>query len=369
MEQEPVAPKALDLLLNEVNNDTINVNNLKALMCRKGIPEEETCVRSVIWKLCLEYLPPQRHLWKTVMQDKSLEYDKFCNELIVDLDKIDAGGVEDGEGEMIMKQVDTDDHPLSTDAGSVWHTYFEDKEMKEQVDRDIERTHPDLNYFSGIYGGDGLSHRSKMSRSLFLFYKLNPGIRYVQGMNELYAVLYYVFGAVEIRSKADEGLLDAVQGDPEVAAFYCFVNLMTEFRDNFCLQLDKSKLGISGMMQEISSGLKAFDNALWNHIECSLQVTPQLYAFRWVTTLLTQEFALPEVILIWDRMLGDSESMKKYLLRFCVSMVLLEREHLLQSDFAGAMKLLQNYPIDDIHILLKNAERLSIYKSIIVLNE
>ena len=32
----------------------------------------------------------------------------------------------------------------------------------------------------------------EMSRALFIFAKLNPGLTYVQGMNELYAPLYYL---------------------------------------------------------------------------------------------------------------------------------------------------------------------------------
>ncbi len=32
-----------------------------------------------------------------------------------------------------------------------------------------------------------------LKRILFIFAKLNPGIRYVQGMNEVLAPLYYVF--------------------------------------------------------------------------------------------------------------------------------------------------------------------------------
>lgn len=31
-----------------------------------------------------------------------------------------------------------------------------------------------------------------MCRALFIFAKLNPGLTYVQGMNELYAPLYYL---------------------------------------------------------------------------------------------------------------------------------------------------------------------------------
>ena len=32
-----------------------------------------------------------------------------------------------------------------------------------------------------------------MKRALFLYAKLNPGLRYIQGMNELMAPLYYMF--------------------------------------------------------------------------------------------------------------------------------------------------------------------------------
>jgi hypothetical protein len=32
-----------------------------------------------------------------------------------------------------------------------------------------------------------------MKRALFLFAKLNPGLRYIQGMNELIAPLYHAF--------------------------------------------------------------------------------------------------------------------------------------------------------------------------------
>jgi hypothetical protein len=39
----------------------------------------------------------------------------------------------------------------------------------------------------------GCRHHDVLSRILFLFAKLNPGIRYVQGMNELLAPIYYVF--------------------------------------------------------------------------------------------------------------------------------------------------------------------------------
>lgn len=65
-----------------------------------------------------------------------------------------------------------------------------------------------------------------MKRALFVFAKLNPGLRYVQGMNELLAPLYYQF-------RTDRESAEHAEAD----AFYCFMDLIAEFRDHFCQQL------------------------------------------------------------------------------------------------------------------------------------
>lgn len=95
----------------------------------------------------------------------------------------------------------------------------------------------------------GLTHGSRpdsrpappaqeVKRALFIHAKLNPGLNYVQGMNELIAPLYYVF--------ASDG---AVRGDAahaEADAFFCLMKLMnaTESRDLYCKQLDQSDTGV-----------------------------------------------------------------------------------------------------------------------------
>ena len=37
------------------------------------------------------------------------------------------------------------------------------------------------------------THSDILTRILFVYAKLNPGVKYVQGMNEVLAVLYFVF--------------------------------------------------------------------------------------------------------------------------------------------------------------------------------
>lgn len=130
----------------------------------------------------------------------------------------------------------------------------------EQIDRDVMRTHPDMHFFSGD-GESSKQHREvcntlirilcwnnpanvcpfpvterlivqfevqEIKRALFIYAKLNPGIKYVQGMNEIYAPIYYQF--------ATDTDTDAAM-HAEADAFFCFVELISEFRDHFCQHL------------------------------------------------------------------------------------------------------------------------------------
>ena len=67
-----------------------------------------------------------------------------------------------------------------------------------------------------------------MKRVLFVFAKLNRGLDYVQGMNELLAPIYYQF-----RNDPKEGARENAEAD----SFYCFMDVISEFRDHFCQQL------------------------------------------------------------------------------------------------------------------------------------
>lgn len=67
-----------------------------------------------------------------------------------------------------------------------------------------------------------------MKRALFVFAKLNRGLQYVQGMNELLAPIYYQF-----RNDTNEDNKMHAEAD----SFYCFLDLISEFRDHFCQQL------------------------------------------------------------------------------------------------------------------------------------
>ena len=77
----------------------------------------------------------------------------------------------------------------------------------------------------------------EMTRVLFIFAKLNRGLTYVQGMNELLAPLYHLLSTDKDRAAAQHA---------EADSFFCFVALISEFRDNFCQQLDNSSVALAG---------------------------------------------------------------------------------------------------------------------------
>jgi len=87
------------------------------------------------------------------------------------------------------------------------------------------------------------THADVLARILFIYAKLNPGVKYVQGMNEILAVLYYCF-----LSFGDDSIINSVEY-LESDLFFCFNNLMIEVRDGFLRELDKEESGITGRVK------------------------------------------------------------------------------------------------------------------------
>jgi hypothetical protein len=79
----------------------------------------------------------------------------------------------------------------------------------------------------------------------------------MQGMNELLAPLYYMF-----KNDPDQSSARYAEAD----AFYCFVDLISEFRDHFCQQLDNSSSGIKATIQKLVALLEAHDPDLAAHL-------------------------------------------------------------------------------------------------------
>ncbi|ORX93333.1 RabGAP/TBC [Basidiobolus meristosporus CBS 931.73] len=194
-------------------------------------------------------------------------------------------------------------------------------------------------------------HWEAIERLLFIYAKLNPGVGYVQGMNEILGPIYYTMA-----NDPDE----ETRAHAEADSFFVFTLLMSNIRDHFVKSLDhNTDSGINASMKRMNELLKEMDYELWQNLE-DKNILPTYYAFRWLTVMCTQEFSLPEVIRLWDSILADQDRGNGFgfLDTFCCAMVICIRTEILSTSFVNTVKLLQNYPISDIHVVLQKAYEL-----------
>lgn len=164
-------------------------------------------------------------------------------------------------------------------------------------------------------------HWEAIERILFIYAKLNPGVGYVQGMNEILAPIYYVFAA----KAADED--PESQAYAEADAFFVFTTLMSDGRDHFVRSLDSdASTGIHATLWRMSQRLAWLDRGLFRELS-KKDIKEQYYAFRWITVLYSQEWDLPDVIRLWDSILADrgmqeEEGRFEFLLDFAVAMLM-----------------------------------------------
>ncbi|VDK33168.1 unnamed protein product [Taenia asiatica] len=338
--------------------------------CLLGCPENNK-IRSVVWKLLLNYLPPQKSLWDSTLSKTRKEYEGFLVEFIANKSRLEKYA----------------DHPLNSDPCSNWRDYFEDNRILLQINKDCRRLYPELDFFrrptqypcneafsvnvsvsdlrnrietelthshdvaANTVGAlklvtssdsvrspnsllraacneslvkDGSTdaaqsdelpghlemHWEVVQRIIFIFYKTNKGSSYVQGMNEVAGPIYHVF---------------ANHPDPEerrfaeADTFFCFCNLMAEIQSVFNRNFDQD-IGIGSKMEQMVHLLEVFDSELLHHLD-RLHLEPAHFALRWITLLLAREFLLPDVLRLWDCILADKHRFD-LVLYICCSMLM-----------------------------------------------
>ncbi|PNY12743.1 TBC1 domain family member 13-like protein [Trifolium pratense] len=343
----------------EISRREINLEKLRRI-ASTGIPDGGG-LRATAWKLLLGYLPSSHDLWETQLEENRQKYADMKEELLLnpsehiwkeakDLSSTQQHEDNDADGPLRRHEISVEDHPLSLDKESLWRQYFQHTEIVDQIDRDLQRTHPDMPFFSAETSFSR-KNREAMKNILLLFAKSNPAICYVQGMNEVLAPIYYVF-----RTDTDKQNAENAEAD----SFSCFVRILGDSVDHFCQQLDNSSSGILATLSRLSDLLKVNDEQLWHHLEFTTKIKPQFYAFRWITLLLTQEFKFEFILRIWDTLLSNTFGVQDMLLRICCAMLLCVKSRLLSGDFVANIKLLQHYP-DDINLeyLLQVAQDIS----------
>lgn len=365
-----------------------------------GIPDEIRALRALYWRIILGYLPENKSKWNQLIENNRVVYESFVEDFISkrNMDIINMGpefleqcdwerfinyedvGL-DGSLELKKKnEIDANkDEKISDETRKKVKDIYLDLCLWDEIEKDTKRTRSELHFFVSkasttdkkkpllsrlnlclnpklrVWNYEKKEmvtncelHNDILTRILFIYAKLNPGIKYVQGMNEIAGTLYYCFS-----TDNTEAFLKNIESD----VFFCFTIIMGEIKDGFIRNLDGASTGLKGRINDLNNLLKEIDFPLWDHFE-KQKVNPYFYSLRWIMLLLTQEFELHDTLRLWDSLLSHPNK-TLYLNYCCVAIIEKMRGDLMKEDFSGIMeKLQQTIAENDIQQILRLAYEL-----------
>ena len=321
-EDNPLFEKLIKKL-NNISNDTFSkekkdilnkigdfigknriTNDILEKIIENGIPNEILSLRPLIWKALIGYLPiSDLSKWKEKIIKNSKRYNQLKKETLLNYNN---------------------NENLSN----------EEKELLEQIDKDLPRTRGDVNFFK-LYSKKNKKEKNYdiMRRILFIYAKQHPELNYVQGMNEIIAVIYYIF-----ENDDNPFMINYTESD----SYYTFEILLEEIKQVFIMDdINFSQLFVVIEIKFIKNILQKLDKDLFNHFE-NENVSLETFLMRWLLVLFAQEFQLDTTINFWDRMFTQKNKIN-FLCYVSVSLLIYNRNLLLNMDFIGIMEFSKKF--------------------------
>ena len=259
----------IEILTDFLKNNKFDNKILKQII-KNGIPDNLPCLRAMIWKTLIGYYPINDLVnWKKITLDHFNSYQtlkKFYKDFPNDLsDKNDL--------KILM-----------------------------QINKDLPRTRTEINFFNekSKFNKDETNY-DILRRILFIFAKRNQELGYVQGMNEIVAIIYYIYSL-------DENVY--IKPFVESETFYSFEILLQEIKPIFMMQnVNYSQLFITMQIKQINDILKETAPDLLNYFN-QINLVMDVFLMRWLIVLFAQEFTFEGAISFWDRLFTQKNKMK-----------------------------------------------------------
>ena len=246
-------------------------NEILETILLNGIPNNLHCLRPLIWKSFLGYLPlNDLSKWKNIIINNYRQYRQLKKKYL--------------------------EYP-----GNI--TEDEDKKLILQLEKDLPRTRGDINFFKNKTNSKknvNEIHYDVIKRILFYFAKEHT-ISYIQGMNEIIALIYYIF------ANDDNPFFSRfVESD----TYYCFSILVEEIEPIFKLSnTTYSELFLTKQITTINEIMEKIEPDLLNFFK-EIDFSIDSFIMRWIMVLFAQEFKIDVAVNFWDRMFTQKNKMK-----------------------------------------------------------
>ena len=312
-------------IVNEINKSSIQLNKIYDLI-PSGALSFEKSLRSLMWKVCLKYLPLNIEEWEPYLDKKREEYADIKDEYLT-------------TAKNLKKRYSGSKDILSDNKMS--YIYQENKVL-ELIEKDMKRTYPDVPFFHEK------SKKNKketncdiLKRLLFICAKKYPEVAYVQGLNLVIANIFYVFSF-------DENPYFNLFAEEDT--FYCFESLLKHFKDIYNKEKDRSERGIKSIVNYIKFLLYIIDKEIFFNLT-NLKIDIYMFLFKWYTVFFSQEFELEVTLKLWDNFICSGNK-EENLLHLCLAAILIKKEKLLSKDLGTALDALQVFQSSDLDLML-----------------
>ncbi|KAG6609501.1 putative alpha-1,3-mannosyltransferase [Phytophthora cinnamomi] len=222
-----------------------------------------------------------------------------------------------------------------------WGQYFTDEGLLEEINTDLDRLFPAGN--EGFFQNE--LYLGTLRHVLFVWCRLHPDVAYRQGMHDVVAVVLYALLQPQEQQEAEVSEVKTLWQHAEADTFLVFEAVMLFLKpfyeivktrpdvvtgtatrdgsrlfDNFTLKENGAGNAAYGLQTKDGGKQPALhrlchhvqyellqqkDPQLYYHLQ-NLEIVPETYCLRWIRLLFAREYALKELLCVWDAMILDA---------------------------------------------------------------
>ena len=346
------------IFIKNLSNPQNLLNNLKEnSMCGEI---EKNYIRSTSWNILLKTYEIDLNSTDTKQNLKSILLKIFNNRKKYKKKLKEITSLKKFSGDPLGGSKENDNKLES------WNSFFDQGGIKHIISIDIDRTYQDVNLFLEN------SIKEIEKNVLYIWAKENKSPSYKQGMNDILAVLIYAlypfYFTNNYNKKYTNEIIENLCNDYEnnINEIYDFIHDENEFESDLFflfsnlmkfiikfyedLEPNETKTKLIKECNEIThEKLKIKDPKLYEHfnkIELDIEIVMQ----RWLKCLLSREFKLDQIKILWDAILADNseENVFNLIDYISLAMIVYIRNDLIKKDQNQSFQTLFKYPeIDD----------------------
>ena len=312
-------------IVNELNKRAINIQNIHNLIPSQALFYQKS-LRSLVWKVCLKYLPLNIEEWEEYLDKKREEYIEIKDKYLT-------------TSKNLKKKFSPSIDILSDNKMSY---FYQDNKLLELIEKDIKRTYPEIPFYQQKSKNNKKeTNFDVLKRILFIYAKKYPEVAYVQGLNLIIANIFYVFSQ-------DENPYFNLSAEED--SFFCFELFLQSFKDIYNQEKDRTEKGIKKIINYIKYLLYIVDCEVFYNLN-NMKIDIYMFLFKWYTVFFSQEFELSITLKLWDNFVCNGNK-EEYLINLCLSALLIKKEKLLSRDIGTILQALQTFEVNDIDLIL-----------------